>query len=199
MHESPGLCFGLLLLGRAFGRGRYARMACKPDFVQGLPPWMTIPLGAGLLLRSSCQPGLPGQGGLGVWPREVPIRHCSRWGLPCRPCYQRRGGLLPHRFTLTCPKAGGLFSVALSLGLPPPGVTRHRCLVESGLSSRQRWASPSSNPRSSGHPRVTDLGVRGRAVNGIARGEVLHHRQIGGGKRAVGMGAEAQTEGGEDG
>lgn len=33
---------------------------------------------------------------------------------------------------------GGLFSVALSLGLPPPGVTRHRCFVESGLSSYTR-------------------------------------------------------------
>ena len=29
----------------------------------------------------------------------------------------------------------GFISVALSLGLPPPGVTRHRCFVESGLSS----------------------------------------------------------------
>ena len=31
--------------------------------------------------------------------------------------------------------AGGLLSVALSLGLPPPGVTRHRVPVEPGLSS----------------------------------------------------------------
>src|SRR5688500_6326622 len=29
-----------------------------------------------------------------IWP-------CSDWGLPCHLCYQRRGGLLPHRFTLT--------------------------------------------------------------------------------------------------
>src|SRR5690606_37916745 len=33
--------------------------------------------------------------------RAVPIRSCSRWGLPCRRCYHRRGGLLPHPFTLT--------------------------------------------------------------------------------------------------
>ena len=32
--------------------------------------------------------------------------------------------------------AGGLFSVALSVGLLRPGVTRHRCFVESGLSSK---------------------------------------------------------------
>ena len=33
-------------------------------------------------------------------------------------------------------KKGGIFSVALSLGLPPPGVTRHRVSVEPGLSSK---------------------------------------------------------------
>jgi len=32
-------------------------------------------------------------------------------------------------------KSGGLLSVALSLGSPPPGVTRHRVSVEPGLSS----------------------------------------------------------------
>ena len=34
-------------------------------------------------------------------------------------------------------KIGGLLSVALSLGSPPPGVTRHRVSVEPGLSSVQ--------------------------------------------------------------
>ena len=33
------------------------------------------------------------------------------------------------------PASGGFFSVALSLGLPPPGVTRHPDPVEPGLSS----------------------------------------------------------------
>lgn len=65
----------------------------------------------------------------------IPIWFCSRWGLPCQrhcwPC----GALLPHPFTLTTPKRGGLLSVALSLGSPPPSVTRHRHSVESGLSS----------------------------------------------------------------
>src|SRR4051794_34328366 len=31
----------------------------------------------------------------------VPIRFCSRWGLPCRLRCRRRGALLPHLFTLT--------------------------------------------------------------------------------------------------
>jgi len=45
----------------------------------------------------------------------IPIRSCSRWGLPCHRRCRRRGGLLPHPFTLTCAGAGGLLSVALSL------------------------------------------------------------------------------------
>ena len=69
-------------------------------------------------------------------PRLTPIRHCSRWGLPCRFRCRNRGGLLPHRFTLAFNAEGGLFSAALSLGSPRPGVTRHRRLVESGLSSQ---------------------------------------------------------------
>ena len=34
-------------------------------------------------------------------PRAVPIRSCSRWGLPCRRRCRWRGALLPHLFTLT--------------------------------------------------------------------------------------------------
>src|SRR5208337_2771988 len=33
-------------------------------------------------------------------PGAVPIRFCSRRGLPCHVCYQPRGALLPHPFTL---------------------------------------------------------------------------------------------------
>ena len=39
-----------------------------------------------------------------------------------------------HTFS-PLPCYGGLFSVALSLGSPPPGITWHCILVESGLSS----------------------------------------------------------------
>ena len=35
--------------------------------------------------------------------RAVPIRSCSRWGLPCRFRRRKRGALLPHRFTLAAP------------------------------------------------------------------------------------------------
>src|SRR5262249_8471301 len=43
---------------------------------------------------------------------------------------------------------GGLLSVALSLGSPPPEVIRHRASVEPGLSS----PPPTQNMRRSGHP-----------------------------------------------
>jgi hypothetical protein len=139
---------------------------------------MTIPLPTVLPRRSSCQPGP-----LGRWrpcgryrfpdrpPREAPIWHCSGWGLPCRPCRQVRGGLLPHRFTLTPSSRrrtfahgrGSLFSVALSLGLPPPGVTRHPCQRESGLSSE---VTPRGHPALRARP-VLDSPLQ--QVNGNRR------------------------------
>jgi|GEM_PF-5561150 len=98
---------------------------CKPGSVPLLRGSATIPLGRHLRAGSSNQPGRRA----GTCPYAAPIRSCSRWGLPCRFCYQSRGALLPHPFTLACPlpDVGGLLSVALSLGSPPPGVTRHRC------------------------------------------------------------------------
>ena len=89
-------------------------------------------------------PGGDAETPLPVARRAAPIWSCSRWGLPCRFRYRSRGGLLPHRFTLTwlANQPGGLFSVALSLGSPPPAVSRHRVSVEPGLSSPFR-AQPS--------------------------------------------------------
>src|SRR5512138_2192899 len=55
---------------------------------------------------------------------------CSRWGFPCRSRYRLRGGLLPHRFTLTRrgSRSGGLISVALSSRFSSPGIARHLAL-----------------------------------------------------------------------
>jgi len=131
----------------------------KPGSVRVLPRWATIPLGALLPTHSSNQPGRRG-GGL---PYAAPIRSCSRWGLPCRCCYQPRGALLPHRFALTSPKAGGLISVALSLGSPQPDVIRHRSSLEPGLSSRdklprhRRSPDPLACPCSSAKPPISQV------------------------------------------
>ena len=47
-------------------------------------------------------------------------------------CYQPRGALLPHHFTLTHRRLksdqGGIFSVALAVSSHPPGVTWHPAL-----------------------------------------------------------------------
>src|SRR3954463_7657144 len=69
-----------------------------------IPDVAAIPLGRLSPTVSSNQPGQP------AWKPAcdarlsapvVPIRFCSRWGLPCRPRCRVRGALLPHPFTLT--------------------------------------------------------------------------------------------------
>jgi hypothetical protein len=74
----------------------------KPGSVHRLRGWATIPLGRRLRAASSNQPGRR----VGTHPYAAPIRSCSRWGLPCRRCYQKRGALLPHPFTLTSRRTG---------------------------------------------------------------------------------------------
>ena len=105
--------------------------ACKPGSVARRRRRVTaIPLGRRLPGASSNLPGRPIRTPIRAHPlarrraRAVPIWSCSRWGLPCRFRCRKRGALLPHRFTLTrrrpcAASAGGLFSVALSLRLPP--------------------------------------------------------------------------------
>src|ERR1700759_1002467 len=49
----------------------------------------------------------------------VPIRSCSRWGLPCRLRCRKRGALLPHLFTLASPS-----QLALLRRSRPEGLSR---------------------------------------------------------------------------
>ena len=124
---------------------------------------MIIPLAPASLTGSS---NLPEGFGRAVLER-LPIWSCSVRGFACHLCYQKRGALLPHLFTLTrlrprpsgpratarqaprqsdrreslprrssrreAPraKAGGMFSVPLSVGLPRPGITRRTALRSS--------------------------------------------------------------------
>ena len=57
-----------------------------------------------------------------------PMWPCSRWGLPCRLRYRRRGGLLPRRFTLTCRTLLPKSSQAVSSLLHFPSRSRDRAL-----------------------------------------------------------------------
>jgi hypothetical protein len=85
--------------------------------------------GAGCPSPLAAYPGLERRG-----PRLAPAWPCTGWGLPCHRCRQRRGGLLPHRFTLACARAEP--SAVCSLWHCPspgrrPGVTRHPALWSS--------------------------------------------------------------------
>jgi hypothetical protein len=83
-----------------------------------------IPLALASLPGSS---NLPGGFGRAVLER-LPIWSCSVRGFACHPCYQGRGALLPHLFTIACRSRRSdvscVFSVPLSVRLPCPGVTR---------------------------------------------------------------------------
>ena len=74
----------------------------------------------------------------------LPIRSCSGRGLPCHRCYQRRGALLPHHFTLTgsLRLLGRYIFCGTFRRLAPPRGYLASCPAEPGLSStRQRRAA----------------------------------------------------------
>ena len=110
-------------------------------------------------------------------PYAVPIRSCSRWGLPCRPRYRVRGALLPHPFDLagSLSPPGGLLSVALSLGSPPPGVTRHRYSLEPGLSSPHHCAATARPSGGAGLRRFSAWAQAMRRPRGGATGAARSH------------------------
>lgn len=94
-----------------------------------------------------------GAGGpAGLPPRAIPIRHCSRWGLPCRSGCPYRGGLLPHRFTLTCRKRRAV----CSLWRFPWGYPR-RALPGTVPAWSPDFPRTVARPRSSGHPRMGQI------------------------------------------
>ncbi len=100
------ICFCFVLSVRATdGPAQNIQTVCKPGSVHVLQRWTAIPLGRALRRASRDQPGrrngnVPASMCRHMKP-AAPIRSCSRWGLPCQPCHQGRGALLPHRFTLT--------------------------------------------------------------------------------------------------
>jgi hypothetical protein len=108
-------CKELVMLSRARERPRRSTQSTRKSERTRRP-----------ISRVLCRPGHPGRGGhssrpalagrlvqptrttgpakpAGARKRQhvVPIRSCSRRGLPCRPRRRVRGGLLPHPFTLT--------------------------------------------------------------------------------------------------
>ena len=127
-------------------RSEVDQPACKPGSVgpaSELADVAAIPLGRPLPAASSNQPGRR------AWRAGLPLP--SREGA-CRPYsvllpvgFAVPSALPRPRCALTAPfhpdpatdepSQGGLLSVALSLGSPPPEVIRHRLSMEPGLSS----------------------------------------------------------------
>jgi hypothetical protein len=109
-------------------------------------------------------------------PRAVPIRSCSRWGLPCRPRCRRRGALLPHLFTLTAairyaPRRYGLCGTFPELApagrYPAPLVYGARTFL-SDLSPRRGPQRPSDRLTETGMG-ARRRGVKRRAARSRAR------------------------------
>ena len=93
---------------------------------------------------SSCQPGfLDGSSPEGE-PSRNPYLALLQVGLAMRELLPAPRWALTPPFHPYCGRNhSGLFSVALSVRFPCPGVTRHHCFPESGLSS---------DPKARGHP-----------------------------------------------
>ena len=106
---------------------------------------------------------------------SFPIWSCSGWGLPCRHCYQQRGALLPHHFTLTSPTFTNVnwrFPFCCTCrGLTPPRRYLAPCPAEPGLSSSRR---SSKRPVTSDYPAdlgaiLTDAMFRRRPISQLSR------------------------------
>src|ERR1700716_2075192 len=80
------------------------------------------------LVRPTRSSNDPRRVSLLIWP-------CSDRGLPCRACCQARGGLLPHRFTLTLWIQGRSVLCGPFRRLSAPRRYLAVCSVELGLSS----------------------------------------------------------------
>ena len=146
--------------------------ACKPGSVRPLQGGTTIPLGRVLRRASRDQPGRrsgtapclatqPSLFGLapgGVYHAAPVARGAVR---SCRTVSPLPAG--PANLSCT----GGLFSVALSLGSPPPAVSRHRVSVEPGLSSTHGVAPQAAAVRLSGARGLRLFRTRGQEVRAV--------------------------------
>ena len=113
-------------------RPEKCQRVCKPGSVHPLRGCAAIPLGDGSLRPSSNQPGRRARNRPICRPYSVllPVGFAVPLPLPAARCALTAPFHL-RRAETRC----DLLSVALSLGSPPPAVTRHRRSVEPGLSS----------------------------------------------------------------
>ena len=127
---------------------------------RGFARAMAIPLGRPLPAASSNQPGQRSGDGS----KDSSAEKCLSSPLfgfapggACHAAHVAMRAVRSYRTVSPLPR-GGLFSVALSLGLPPPEVIRHRVSVEPGLSSAAKAAA--IRPAGASH-----IGALGQFVN----------------------------------
>jgi hypothetical protein len=124
--------------------------ACKPGFVWRavLARVMAIPLGRPLPAASSNQPGQRSGDGSKDFSGEKYLASPLFGFAPGGACHAAHVAMRAVRSyrTISPLPCGGLFSVALSLGFPPPEVIRHRVSVEPGLSSATAAAIRPAGP-----------------------------------------------------
>src|SRR5499427_7802117 len=89
---------------------------------------------------------------------------------------------------LNATRRGGLFSVALSLGFPPPDVIRHRLSMEPGLSSPatfRHWRGAAVRPTDGVAMGIAGQGVKARSGAGLRNLYWPHYQPIGGGRVSI--------------
>ncbi len=112
--------------------------ACKPGSVRRQKPCGDHSSGTPLARRLKQPTRTTGPERAGGFPPRRPYSVLLPVGFTMpRPLPAARWALTPpfHPYPAARGLRGGLLSVALSLGSPPPGVTRHRSSLEPGLSS----------------------------------------------------------------
>src|SRR6266850_1393957 len=109
------------------------------------------------LMRPTRSSDDPGRVSLLTWP-------CSDRGLPCRACCQTRGGLLPHRFTLTLWIQGRSVLCGPVRRLSAPRRYLAVCPMELGLSSNGPFSRPPATigPTTSRGGNYRPTGPRGK-------------------------------------
>src|SRR5690242_11210278 len=123
----------------------------KESAISRVLSWAAIPLGGASPRRSSSLPGSGADHTSRVSPRAPLFGLAPSGVFRAADGYPPRGALLPHLFTLAgaLRRLGGLFSVALSVGSRPPGVTWHPVLWSPDFPLRLRAATAWPTPRTS--------------------------------------------------
>jgi hypothetical protein len=132
-----------------------------------------------MLLHLAMQPSLFGLAPGGVYLAAPVARGAVR---SCRTVSPLPAG------RLAAPCAGGVFSVALSLGSPPPEVIRHRIPVEPGLSSTARAAAavqPSGRGRDAADHAASSSGRRQQCGGSVECRQLDRQFDAGKGQRAI--------------